>query len=91
MVMGEWVVMGREPGVGVEPTFDSVSDGCKYSSSCLTCPLPQCKHDALPERYAGKKVLALQLFDAGFFASEAAAVVGVTERTIHRWAKARPE
>ena len=37
-----------EPTEQVPPlngAFPQVPDGCRYSPTCLDCPLPQCRHD----------------------------------------------
>ena len=86
---GERLVMGHRPGGGIEPTFESIRDGCRYSSSCLTCPLPVCKHDSQPSRAHRGQGRALQMLDAGASSTEAAAAVGVTARAVLRWAQSR--
>ena len=80
---------GRSPVEGQPPTFGRIGDGCRYSKSCLTCPLEFCKYDRKPPDSDARKAQALKLFDAGMLASEVAVVVSCRERTVHRWASRR--
>ena len=78
-------------GEAAELTSDMYPDvGCRWSPSCLACPLPQCVHDA-PRRGAGGgrprplnwgPILAARA--AGELRAEVAARFGVTERTVSR-------
>jgi hypothetical protein len=63
-------------------------NGCKLAPSCLACQLPQCIHDRPQGQYQRELTrrqdlvrlpvaLALPL-------AEAARMLGVTERTVHR-------
>ena len=70
---------------GQVPKFSLAGDGCEYSSSCLTCPLPACKYDAPPDHHAVKKMRAVQLFKGGMAAAEVGELFGVKERTVWRW------
>ena len=65
-------------------------DGCQYSSSCLECPLPACKHDMPPEelhaelRRIEDRKKADMILREGLTAKEAAARLGVTVRSVYR-------
>ena len=65
-------------------------DGCQYSSSCLECPLPACKHDmptdelrAELRRMEDRKKADIILRE-GLIAEAAAERLGGTLRTVYR-------
>ena len=75
--------------------FTSYDLGCEYSTSCLTCPLPRCKHDEPHTgRRASNHVKDLERAQAFYEALKtmnplAAArftgkQYGINERTVHR-------
>ena len=62
--------------------------GCKLSPSCLACPLPQCIHDRPHGQYQRELTRRQDLVSLpvalALPLAEAARVLGVTERTVHR-------
>ena len=78
-----------------EPVLDGLPElmhfadtGCEVSSSCLTCPLPQCKYDdpAWYQAYkrAGRDSEMLTALDDGLSIFEVATRLSVSPRTVHR-------
>jgi hypothetical protein len=61
-------------------------DGCDLHDSCLTCPLPACRYEMPPGRArALAQAAALgRLLETGTTMDEAAAVLGVSRRTVYR-------
>ena len=72
------------------PGYDPKEDGCRYSPSCLTCPLPQCKHDmgqgGLARYLKGKakQERVATIYREDLTAEEAAERFGITVRTVYR-------
>ena len=62
--------------------------GCEVNVSCLTCPLPQCRYDDpawyLRYRRANRDRRIYAECARGLTVFEAAAVFGVSPRTVHR-------
>ena len=64
-------------------------DGCEASSSCLTCPLPKCKHDdpiwykQEQKKLRNIKVIQVQI-DEGLNVTQLAQRFSLSERTIFR-------
>ena len=67
-------------------------DGCEVATSCLQCPLPQCKYDdprdAIQERHRtrAKEILRMQK-NEGLTRSQLAKRMGVSVRTVYRTLK----
>src|SRR5436190_5060134 len=65
-----------------------VDTGCSLAPSCLNCPLRRCQYDepggvrAIQRRTRDADLVAL--LEAGVTARRAAAMTGVSERTVHR-------
>lgn len=64
------------------------NDGCKHSTSCLTCPRVRCVHDG-PERQTSPNTVRRDdrislLFDQQVSIDQIARQTGVTERTVYR-------
>ena len=64
--------------------------GCNLAPRCLECPFPACKHDGgsntprkrnMQEKDAKADTL---VNSQGFTAAQAATIIGVTPRTVHR-------
>ena len=74
------------PDIGYILTNDT---GCRYSPSCLACPLPQCIHDA-PNTVRQTKRRARDAERLEIMAAENLTVVqavarfGISERTVWR-------
>ncbi len=72
------------------PRFEDIADGCAFSASCLTCPLPACKNELsssgqlrLKARWRQKAML--QVIDAEALTDvEASARFNLYVRSIHR-------
>lgn len=72
------------------PRFEDIADGCEFSASCLTCPLPGCKNELslpamlrLKARFRQRAMLQV-IEDEGLTDIEAAARFKVYVRTIER-------
>lgn len=67
------------------------ADGCMYSKSCLTCPLPECKYDQQPANWQTAvaevrfPVIHKTRLEHGI--QKAMKDHGVSRRTVHRAAK----
>ncbi len=79
-------------GVGAkEPTFPD--NGCEQSPSCLTCPLPFCKHDVsvdLQKRYA-RDIQVLDAYCEGLSTKELAEKFGIHIKSVQRIIVSDPE
>lgn len=93
-----------EPEVDPCPTYDRASpkgmrngvayDGCDIASTCLECPLAQCKDENMGAYYAYRRALRHKALFGGIIpdaltreqAGAAAAQAGVTVRTVYRLA-----
>ena len=67
-----------------------VDTGCEIAASCLSCPLPRCRHDlagGLQSARAQLKTLrrVAEIRRAGLTASAAAERYGLNKRTVYRW------
>ena len=87
-------VTGRprhHPSVDARPEFFTYTDdGCEYSPSCLSCPLPACKYDypggALGMSFDIKRenMAAAAAYATREGPAAAAVMFSVSERTIYR-------
>ena len=69
-------------------------NGCQYSPTCLTCPLPQCKYDVYTSPTAAAKLrrkdvansdaCVIPLLWIGLSTKEIAERAGVAVRTVYR-------
>jgi AraC-like DNA-binding protein len=63
-------------------------EGCKYATSCLACPFPQCLYEEPHGRQQWLKGMRNReidrLFSEGWKISEIATLFGVSRRTIQR-------
>ncbi len=72
------------------PMFDPKADGCEFSPSCFTCPLPQCKHDMEPHEIQRIRTAAADdemlrtMEEEGLTIAEVAEREGQYVKTIHR-------
>jgi hypothetical protein len=66
-------------------------EGCELTPSCLECPFPLCRYDQgrRQAEAAERRRRALLAYDAGLERYEAAAAVGISERTLARALHAR--
>jgi hypothetical protein len=60
--------------------------GCDLAPSCLDCPFAQCRHDRgrRGAEAADRRRRALLAYDGGLDRHEAAAAIGISERTLSR-------
>jgi hypothetical protein len=60
--------------------------GCGLAPSCLECPFAQCRYDRgrREAEAAEKRHRALLAYDGGLGRREAAAAIGISERTLGR-------
>ena len=73
---------------GHEPTYDAYPDrGCKFSPTCITCPLEACRYDKTPPRGKSsttdaKRQQARLLRDGGLTVQETALRMGMSARGV---------
>lgn len=67
-------------------TAEHHDEGCELAPSCLECPFPQCRYDQGlgNAKAADRRRRALLAYDGGLGKHEAAAAVGISERTLSR-------
>ena len=60
---------------------------CDLAESCLGCPLPTCRYDDPPplNRHSEAAALGARIWAEGWSVAEAAAALGVSERTVFRY------
>ena len=82
----------RNGAPAVDTRWDRVApdEGCRFSSSCLNCPLPRCRHEMEPgeltrtlRRLSDIKMLAI-ITDKQLTPAQAASYFGISKRTVFR-------
>jgi len=65
---------------------EGLDQGCDLAPSCLECPFAQCRYDqgVTNAVAADRRRRALLAYDGGLDRHEAAAAVGISERTLVR-------
>jgi len=65
---------------------EGLDQGCDLAPSCLECPFDQCRYDQGfgNAKAADRRRRALLAYDGGLDRHEAAAAVGISERTLSR-------
>ena len=79
-------VVPKERTHGLPEYYDYRDTGCELHPACLSCPLPFCQYDRLPDvaRADERRLEARELRAHGLRYPEIAAMMGVTERTVFR-------
>ena len=84
MIAAERFPIVRADGLNNHPA----DDGCEFSASCLTCPLPECKWDdpTITRTFmaVARALEVRQLIREGLSSEEIAARLGVSARTVQR-------
>jgi hypothetical protein len=69
----------------VAPCFRFRDTGCEMSPSCLSCPLPICKHDDPKWAQRGRVTWVASVYEAhDRSVARTAEAMGVTRRSVHR-------
>ena len=83
--------INRRPGIGHPihgahlPIFSKEMDGCSFSPSCFTCPLPECKWEKGASVKRGAEAVELQRM--GMAVPLIANKLGVSRRTAQKYVK----
>lgn len=67
------------------PVFSKETDGCRYSPSCFTCPLPECNW--APGAAKNRSAAAAGLKSKGVPMPLIAAQLGISRRTAQKYVK----
>ena len=65
------------------PVYSKDKDGCEYSPSCFTCPLPECKWE--PGAWRERQKRAMKLKKQGMDVPLIADKLRVTPRTVYAY------